>query len=178
MPLPASDFVLTGWRFEGIFPNLPKAIYIVVPHTSNWDFLVGISTIFALRLRVSYLGKHTVFRWPLGILMTWLGGIPVDRDSAKDVVTQVAERFRSSDKLLLALSPEGTRSQVTRWKTGFHRIALETGVPIVPVSPDYSQKLVRFGLPMEPTADLAADLHYLEDFFAGSVGRRIYRDIE
>ncbi len=167
---------VTGWRFEGGFPNLPKAVFIVVPHTSNWDFLVGISTILAMGLRVSFLGKHTVFDWPLGVLMGWLGGIPVDREAAIDVVTQVAERFQHSEKLLLALSPEGTRSQVTRWKTGFYRIALKAGVPIIPVTPDYSKKLVRFGPPLEPSGDLASDLLVLEDFFAGSKGKRSSRD--
>ncbi len=162
----------TGWSFEGAFPDIPKAVIIVVPHTSNWDFLVGIFAVFALGIRASFLGKHQLFRWPIGWLMRWLGGIPVDRRASGGVVEQIVERFRCADRLLLGMSPEGTRKRVARWKTGFYRIAVAAGVPILPVSFDYSRRVVRLGNGFIPTGDMARDLEELGHFFSDVVGRR------
>lgn len=163
---------LAGWGFEGQLPNRRKAVLIVAPHTSNWDFLVGVAAVFALGVRVSFLGKHTIFRRPFGPLMRWLGGIPVDRTASTGVVQQTVERFHAADELLLGLSPEGTRRKVSRWKTGFYYIALGAGVPIVPVALDYGRQTVRFGAELTPSGDLATDIRLLEAFFATASGRR------
>jgi 1-acyl-sn-glycerol-3-phosphate acyltransferase len=163
---------LLGWRFEGGAPEVDRAVLIVAPHTSNWDFVIGVAAMFALGIRVAFLGKHSLFFWPLGPVMRWLGGIPVDRRSSRGVVDETVRIFRSRDRVILALSPEGTRSNVGRWKTGFYFIARLAGVPIIPVSFSYSPREVRFGGPFEPTGDLDADLLALGRFFDGAVGRR------
>jgi 1-acyl-sn-glycerol-3-phosphate acyltransferase len=163
---------ILGWGFEGAVPNVSKAVIIVAPHTSNWDFLIGVAALFALGLRAIFLGKHTLFKGPLGVVMRWLGGIPVDRRTARGVVDETVELFAGTEQLILALSPEGTRGSVDRWRTGFYYVALEARVPIVPVAFDYSRRLIRFGERFDPTGDLERDLRRLEKFFFGIEGRR------
>jgi 1-acyl-sn-glycerol-3-phosphate acyltransferase len=163
---------IRGWGFEGAVPNVSKAVIIVAPHTSNWDFLVGIAALFGLGLRARFLGKDTLFNWPLGPLMRWLGGVPVDRRTARGVVDETVKLFAATDQMILALSPEGTRSSVDRWRTGFYYVALEARVPIIPVAFDYSRKLIRFGEGFDPTGDLQNDFRVLEEFFFGIKGRR------
>lgn len=163
---------MAGWTFEGELPNVSKAVVIVVPHTSNWDFVIGVLGLFAVGVRVSWLGKHTIFRPPSGWLMRWLGGIPVDRGSSRGVVEQIVARFRSSDALLLGLSPEGTRRRVERWRTGFYHIALGAGCVIAPITFDYGSSTIRFGTPLTPTGALERDLGELGRFFAGATARR------
>ena len=136
---------LTGWTFEGVLPDESRLVMVVAPHTSAWDFPLGVAARAALGLRIRYLGKHTLFRPPFGWLMRWLGGIPVVRHSRQDVVRQVAERFRDSEQLFLALSPEGTRRRVERWKTGFWHIARSACVPILPIGLDFATRTIRIG---------------------------------
>ena len=157
----------------GDVPDLAKAVIIVAPHTSNWDFPVGVAAMLALDLELTFLGKHTLFEGPLAPLMRGLGGIPVDRSHpGAGVVEEMAARFRAADRLLLALSPEGTRTTVDRWKTGFYRIAAAAGVPIVAVALDWGRREIRFGPVLTPSGDLEADLGLLRVFFAGVIGRR------
>ena len=161
-----------GWGFEGAVPNVSKAVIIVAPHTSNWDFFVGVAAMFALGLRVVFLGKHTLFTWPLGPVMRWLGGVPVNRREARGVVDETVEMFAARDQMILGLAPEGTRDSVDRWKTGFYYVALESGVPIVPVAFDYRRRVIRFGEGFDPTGNLEDDLLILENYFFGIEGRR------
>lgn len=163
---------LTGWKFEGAMPNEPKFVIIVVPHTSNWDFTLGVAALFALRFRVSFLGKHTLFKWPLGPFMRWLGGIAVERSVSRDRVQETIGAFNASEKLILAVAPEGTRKRVAQWKTGFYHVARGAGVPIVPVAFDYGRKTVRIGPPFRPTGDREADFAELKEFYRGVVARR------
>ncbi len=163
---------LLGWRIVGTMPNVPKAVLMVAPHTSNWDFGLGVIAMYAIGIRVWFLGKHTLFWWPLAPVLRWLGGVAVDRRAASGVVDRIVEAFAARDELILAVTPEGTRAEVKRWKTGFYRIALGAGVPIVPVTFDYGDREVRFGPPLVPTGDLDADLQGLARFVAGSRGRR------
>lgn len=142
----------------GDIPDLPKMVLIVAPHSSNWDFIVGVAAKLALRLRVKYLGKHTLFRFPLGIVMRYLGGIPVDRSTANDVVQSVIAQFERRRRMLLAVAPEGTRKPVERWRTGFYHIARGAGVPILPVALDWGSRMVRIGDVFSPTGDLDVDL--------------------
>ncbi|HSP06655.1 MAG TPA: lysophospholipid acyltransferase family protein [Acidobacteriota bacterium] len=162
---------IMGWRIRGEFPEVSKCVAIAAPHTSNWDFIVGMAAKLKLNLSASWLGKHTIFFWPLGILLKWLGGIPVDRASARGVVDGVAELFRRRKAMILALSPEGTRKRVEKWKTGFYRIALTAGVPIVLVSLDYATRTVEIGPLMNPSGDLAKDLQEIGKYFSASRGR-------
>lgn len=160
-----------GWRVEGEVPDLPRLVAVVAPHTCTMDVLVGLAVVLALGVRVSWLGKHTIFRGPLGALLRRIGGIPVDRRTPQGVVAQAVEMFRRSDRLYLALAPEGTRRRVERWKTGFHRIALGAGVPIVPVWLDYRSRCVGIGPPLVPRGDLSADLARLAAFFEPRMAR-------
>jgi 1-acyl-sn-glycerol-3-phosphate acyltransferase len=161
-----------GWRIEGNLPDVPKAVVIVVPHTSNWDFGIGVIAMFALGVRVSFLAKHTLFWWPLGVVMRWLGGLRIDRSSAGRVVKQIIGEFERCQQLVLVVAPEGTRGRVSRWKTGFYRIAQGAELSIVPVSFDYARRTIRFGEPVEPTGDFDSDRDGLEEFFVDVTGRR------
>jgi len=163
---------LFGWRFEGALPNEPKFVIIVAPHTSNWDFVLGVAALFSLAPRVSFLGKHTLFKWPLGVFMRWLGGIAVDRSISKDRVADAVAAFRASPKLVLAVAPEGTRKRVPEWKTGFYHVAHGANVPIVPVAFDYGRKTVRIGGAFHTTGDRDGDIARLKDFYRGVVARR------
>jgi 1-acyl-sn-glycerol-3-phosphate acyltransferase len=159
-------FRLWGWRFAGSFPDVPKAIVVVVPHTTNWDFLVGVLALFALGLRISWLGKHTLFRWPLRPLMLWLDGVPVRRNSSSGTVAKLVETMRRRETMLLAVAPEGTRRAVSRWRMGFAHVAVGAGVPVVPVAFDWGRRVVALGPVFTLTSDLAADERMLRDWFA------------
>jgi len=149
---------LTGWRIVGEFPNLPQFVVIVAPHTSNWDFFVGVMAMFAIGFRGTFLGKHTVFRWPAGAIMRWLGGVPVDRASSHNVVQQAIDYFHSRPQMLLALSPEGTRKKLPAWRTGFWYVAKGAGVPIVPAAFDFPGKRILIFQAVEPGDDIDADI--------------------
>jgi 1-acyl-sn-glycerol-3-phosphate acyltransferase len=157
---------LTSWRFIGEVPNVAKAVVIVAPHTSNWDFLVGVMGMFATSLRFSWFGKHTLFKRPWGGLMRWLGGIPVDRSAPQGTVAQIRLAFEHKKQLLLALAPEGTRSPVAEWRSGFWRIAKAAEVPILPVFFDYATKVIGFASPHLPTDDYEDDLTRLKEVFS------------
>jgi 1-acyl-sn-glycerol-3-phosphate acyltransferase len=156
---------LIGWRFEGPFPDLPKCVAIVAPHTSNWDFLVGLAAMLALGLDNRWLGKHTIFVGPFGPLWRWLGGIAVNRTAATAVADRAVAAITGSERICVAIAPEGTRKRVERWKTGFHRIALGAGVPILPIAFDYRKRAVVFFEPFQPTADLEADINALQALY-------------
>jgi 1-acyl-sn-glycerol-3-phosphate acyltransferase len=162
---------VTGWRFEGDFPNIPKFVLIVAPHTSNWDFPVGLQAMFVLGLRCVFLGKHTLFRWPFGPFMRWLGGVPVDRSSAHNIVYQTTALFRNSERLVWIVSPEGTRKKLPRWRTGFWFVARGAGVPIVPIAFDYSTKTFRLFPPFVTTDDRDADFAILQSWFRADMAK-------
>jgi 1-acyl-sn-glycerol-3-phosphate acyltransferase len=147
-------------------------VFIVAPHSSNWDFIVGVAAKLALRLRVKYLGKDALFRFPLGVVMRYLGGIPVNRSSANDVVTSVVDQFARDTRMILAIAPEGTRKPVQRWRTGFYHIARGAGVPILPVGLDWATRTVRLGPLFFPTGNLETDLRVLHDRFATARRRK------
>ncbi len=160
---------LAGWRFEGAVPNEPKFVLIVVPHTSNWDFILGVEALFSLGFRISFLGKHTLFKWPLGLFMRWLGGIAVERTVRRDRVAETIEAFESADRLILAVAPEGTRKRVAEWKTGFYHVAHGAHVPIVPVAFDYGRKVVRLYTPFWTTGDVEGDIARIKGLYRGVV---------
>lgn len=149
---------LCGWRIEGEIPDLPKMVMIVVPHTSNWDFLTGLGVKLALRLDARFVAKHTLFRWPAGPVLRWLGGVPVDRSAAGGFVEETASAFRQAERMMIVVAPEGTRKRAEKWKSGFYRIAAEAGVPILLAAFDYPRRVVFFGPLFEPTGDYEQDL--------------------
>jgi 1-acyl-sn-glycerol-3-phosphate acyltransferase len=162
---------ITGWRIGGEMPNEPKFVIIVAPHTSNWDFPVGLWVLFALGFRGSFLAKHSLFKWPLGPLLKWLGGIPIDRGVHKMRVRGISDAFLKSEKMILVITPEGTRKYVKEWKSGFYYIADGAKVPIVPVAFDYAIKEVRIGAPFRTTGNREADIEELKNFFRGVKAR-------
>ncbi len=163
---------LFGWRIEGGFPDVPKMMIIVAPHTSNWDFPVGLMAKFALRLGCGYIAKQSLFWWPLGVFLRAMGGIAIDRSDASDIVAQTARAYAERRQLALVITPEGTRSRVDRWKSGFHRIARAAGVPIVLAVFDYSAKVVRLGPAYPATGDYDADLRQLQSHIRASMAKR------
>jgi 1-acyl-sn-glycerol-3-phosphate acyltransferase len=162
---------LLGWHIEGDMPDNPRFVIIAAPHTSNWDFVVGIAAKLALGLRVLWLGKDSLFRFPAGVFMRALGGMPVDRSSAHAVVSSVVQEFGRRDQLIVALAPEGTRKRVERWRTGFYHIAHGASVPIVTVALNWSERAIQIGPPFQTTGNLEADLPLLQNRFADVEGR-------
>ncbi len=146
-----------GWRFEGEWPDAPKFVTIVAPHTSNWDFPVGLAAKWALGLDAHWWGKDTLFLPPLGWFMRANGGIPVDRANSSQVVERTIDAFRTHDGFVLALAPEGTRRKVTNWRSGFWHVAKGAGVPIVCVAFDWPRKVIRLGPTTMPDEDDPAD---------------------
>jgi len=161
-----------GWRVTGRLPDLPRFVIIAAPHTSNWDFVIGLAAKLALRLGLTFLGKDTLFRFPLGPLMRAWGGIPVDRSTSHDVVNGIVEEFARRDRMVLALAPEGTRKPVSRWRTGFYHIAHAARVPIVPVALNFGAKEIQILEPFDTTGDVEADVRVLRARYAGVRGRR------
>jgi len=160
-----------GWTVQAELPDLNKYVIIAAPHTSNWDFPLGILAGKAMKLDPHWMGKHTLFKWPFGWLFRALGGIPIDRDSGKDYITQLADLFEKSDRLVLALAPEGTRSKTDHWKTGFHRISRTANVPIVLAYLDWGHKQVGLGDMIYPCEDIDADFDRIREFYEDRIGK-------
>jgi 1-acyl-sn-glycerol-3-phosphate acyltransferase len=157
---------LMRWRVVGEFPDRRKFVIIVAPHTSNWDFVVGLFCDLALDLDAVWLAKHTIFIGPFGSWLKSLGGIPVVRSASHNVVSQVAAEFARRDQMILAVAPEGTRSKVEAWKSGYWHIARAAGVPIVPVGLDFVRRAAVIGPIRSTTDSLEEDEAALKAFFA------------
>jgi 1-acyl-sn-glycerol-3-phosphate acyltransferase len=164
--LGSAVFKMLGWRFEGDVPNLPQMILPVAPHSSNLDFIVAIAAVLKLRLRVSYLGKHTLFKFPLGWFMRSTGGIPVNRKSSQGLIGQMTEAFNTHPQLILGLAPEGTRGKVTEWKKGFAVIAKATKVPVLPILLDYKTKTIIFKPLITDVSDVEKTLEQIQTYAA------------
>lgn len=163
---------LMGWSISGSFPdNTPKYVVIVVPHTSWMDFPIALFVRSITGIRPNFIGKASLFNGPFGWFFRSLGGIPIDRDKSKNFVEKIVDTFNASEKLILSLSPEGTRKKVKDWKTGFYYIAHLSKVPIVRVSMDYTHKEIRIAAPMETTGDYAHDLPEIRSFFDNIEGK-------
>ena len=161
-----------GWRMEGEFPDRPKVLAIVAPHTSNWDFPLGIAAVYALGLRVRFLAKHTLFKPPLGALMRWFGGLPVIREAPQGLVSQVVEVIERERTIFLAITPAGTRSASLNWKSGFYHIAHAARIPIVPIAFDAERRVIRLFPAFETRGDYDADLPSLLAHYEGIRGLR------
>ena len=164
-------FRLAGWKIGGDMPPLDKFIVIVAPHTSNWDFMLGLCARSILKFDAKFLGKKELFRFPFGGLFRWLGGVPVDRSRNSNLVDAVAELFRQKEKFILAIAPEGTRKYVPQWKTGFYFIALKAAVPIVMASFDYERKTIFISEPFYPTGSLQEDMKSIFSFYRDKKGK-------
>jgi 1-acyl-sn-glycerol-3-phosphate acyltransferase len=169
-------FWLIGWRVEATLPAQPKYVVILAPHTSNLDgFLAftgeAIITCGFHTIKISWLGKHTLFRWPFGYLMRALGGIPVDRRTRNALVDQAVDAFKERECITLGITPEGMRKKSRYWKTGFYYIALGAQVPILLVYVDYGRKLVGTGPLLMPSGDIQADMAAMRAFYATVTAR-------
>ena len=164
---------LLGWKLEGEVPDLPKFVVAVAPHTSNWDFVVGVAAMFALDFNLAFIGKHTLFRGPFGPVMRWLGGIPVDRASPHGVVGDSIAAFARMERRVLVIAPEGTRSRVAHFKSGFLHIARGAGVPVMLATLDYGARCVRLGPTFAVGEDIEAERARTEAFFAPIRGKRV-----
>jgi 1-acyl-sn-glycerol-3-phosphate acyltransferase len=163
---------ILGWRFAGTVPDVPKMVIVGAPHTSNWDFFLFLAALYHFDIRVKFLGKHTLFRWPFGWLFRRWGGVPVDRRRAAGVVDQVKQAFDDADEMILVIAPEGTRGAARVWKSGFFEIADHVGVPVVPAGVDGAGKTVTIG-PAQPVGLTRGELmDRLREFFAGKQGVR------
>ena len=156
---------LMGWRMEGGLPNVPKMVLLGAPHTSNMDGLLAFAALTALGLRAGTMIKDSAFHGPLGVLLRWLGALPVNRRSPRGIIEQTVDVFQSQPQFVLLIAPEGTRSAAPDWKKGFHRVAIAAGVPIVPAAADYRRKCILFGAPLTPGPDYEADLATLIAFY-------------
>ncbi len=155
-----------GWRIVGPVPTAPKAIWVVAPHTTNWDFLIGLGIRPTIHIWIQYLAKSSLFTWYTGWLFRLLGGIPVYRDKSNNLVDAMAAVFNQHERLHICIAPEGTRSNVPKLKTGFYFIALKAHVPIIPVGFDWPRKLVVLGEPLYMTGQYETDMPSFYQFFS------------
>ncbi len=163
---------ILGFKIEGRYPyELNKMIIAVVPHTSNWDFPLGILVKWALKARINFIGKKSLFKRPFGWLFRYLGGIPVDRSKSQNTVQAVAKTYKREENLAIAIAPEGTRSKVDRLKRGFYYIAKLAEIPIILVRFDYGSKIVTFSEPFYTTDDEEADWNHFHEYFKGVKGK-------
>lgn len=161
-----------GWRMVGGFPDIPKAVVIAAPHSSNWDGLLGFGAKFGMGVKLSILGKDALIRIPLfGRILRWQGVIPVDRSAPHGVVGQAAQAIRDADRMWYAIAPEGTRRWVERWKPGFWHIARNAGVPVIPAYFDYANKVIGIGPPFELSDDMHADIARIQRWYKPYKGR-------
>lgn len=163
---------LNGWRTEGIIPEQQKYVLIAAPHTSNWDFPYTLMICFALRLKVYWMGKSSLFPPVLGHVMRWLGGIPVDRSRSTNMVESTVAAFREASRLTVIVPPEGTRGRVSHWKTGFYYIAHGAGVPIALGYLDFARKVGGIGKMFTTTGNIELDMETIRAFYAGIQGKR------
>ena len=138
-------FKLIGWKLEGNLPNRSKLVLVALPHSSNFDFILALSVIWGWGLKLNYMGKHTLFKFPHGLFFRAVGGIPVDRRSPQGLIEKMTSEFNSRSSLMLGLAPEGTRNSDGTLKAGFARIAIAANVPVVPVIVNYKTKTLTLG---------------------------------
>ncbi len=162
---------LNHWTCSPKMPGVTKAVLVAAPHTSNWDLPFSLALSAVLDIKINWVGKHTLFKPPLGWLMRAIGGVPVDRRGRNDSVKSIAALFEGREHLMLMVPPEGTRGKTKRWKTGFYYIAVEAKVPIVLGYVDYGNKIGGLGEIFWPTGDIEKDFEYLRNFYGGMKGK-------
>jgi len=160
-----SLLALMGWKLYGEKPAAPKAVIIGAPHTSNFDGLLMMLVVFSFKIRLKWLVKDNLYKFPLSIFLKWTGALPINRRASHNAVSQAAAIFKDVDELYLVLAPEGTRKRSEGWRTGFYYIALEAKVPIYLAFADYRRKVVGIGDHLEPSGDIEADMKPIKAFF-------------
>jgi 1-acyl-sn-glycerol-3-phosphate acyltransferase len=169
-----SAFILRvfGWKIEGRYPHeLPRVVLIVIPHTSNWDFPLGLLVRSAQGIDIWFVAKDSIFRPPFGWLFRMLGGYPVNRKKSTNFVRSMMDIFEREKRFHVVLAPEGTRSKVDKLKTGFYYIARNSAAAIVMCRFDWEHKVVAFSEPFSPSADKDADFKIIDDYYRGTKGK-------
>ena len=161
-----------GWKSSLVWPPEPRGVIVVYPHTSNWDFPIGVLFRIGYRLKANWVGKQEMFRWPLRGLFLRIGGIPLDRRKTTGFIDALLAEFRSREWMWLAIAPEGTRGHTDHWKAGFYQIALAANVPVALAYIDYATKTVGIDTYLRMTGDREADLDRIRAFYANKRGRR------
>ncbi|MDE6239864.1 MAG: 1-acyl-sn-glycerol-3-phosphate acyltransferase [Muribaculaceae bacterium] len=156
---------LSGWSVDISVPDYKKCIICVAPHTSNWDFILGKLAYASVGRKAGFLMKEAWFFWPLGPIFKAIGGIPVPKKRGAKLTDYIISRFKTADHMQLAVTPEGTRSKVTQWRTGFLHIAEEAGVPIVLGAIDAARKRVIIVKEFTPSGDMDADMRSIKDYY-------------
>lgn len=163
---------LMGWKIEGSFDkNVKKCIAMVLPHTSWHDFYLGIFTRGISGVKINFVAKKELFRFPFGFYFRWMGGEPINRSESLNKVDAIVKVFETHEEFRLAIAPEGTRKKVKDIKTGFYYIAVKANVPIIPVAFDFGRKTISIGKPFYPTANYETDLKILLKHFEGAFGK-------
>ena len=170
---------LFGWKVVGnIEDDVKKCIVSAVPHTSWWDFFLGIFSRAIIEKEINYVGKKELFSFPFGYFFRWTGGTPLNRQQKENKVDTIARIFENKEIFRLAIAPEGTRKKVTEWKTGFYYIAMKANVPIIPVAFDYGKKEVVYHKPFYPTGNIEEDLKILHSYFKDVKGKIVENSFE
>jgi 1-acyl-sn-glycerol-3-phosphate acyltransferase len=162
---------LVSWQAVGDVPDIPKFVMILAPHTSNWDLLFIMVVLNALGIKFYWFGKKEVFRWPIGGLFKWLGGIPINRGSRQNMVQQTIEIIQAREQIIVGVAPEGTRGNTKYWKTGFYHIANQAKIPIVFAFLDYDRKVGGLGPIMNPSGDIEEDMETIRQFYKKIVAK-------
>lgn len=157
---------LAGWALEGDVPSEKKYVCLAFPHTSNWDGVLLVAVAQSVGLELSWMIKREWVRGPVGAVLRRLGAVAIDRSGAHHVVTEMIERFKTHDRIVLAIPPEGTRRRVAYWRSGFYHIAMGAGVPVVPAYLDYRRKRAGLGPAIRLTGDARADMDAIRAFYA------------
>jgi len=158
---------LSGWRMKSKAPDAQRFVMIAAPHTSNWDLPAMLAMAWILGLRLHWLGKKQLFRWPLGWFMRAVGGVSIDRSAPQGTVAQVAQAFRDQSEFVLAIPAEGTRGRADRWKSGFYHIAKRAEVPIVLGRLDWNDHVATLSDPIWPSDDVRADMDKIRAYYDG-----------
>ena len=163
---------MSGWSIKGKIPDEERIVLIAAPHTSNWDFILAMLAIFGLNINLRWLGKHSIFKPGFKIFFEWLGGIPVYRDDPSSLIENVVNIVNEEKSIVIAMTPEGTRKKVKRWKTGFLRIAEQTNSKILLISIDAPTKIIKIGKIFNPSGDNEKDLAYIQKYYSAFRGIR------
>lgn len=155
-----------GWRLVDDFPDVPKAVVIGGPHTSNWDGIFTFAAMMQIGLDAHLMIKASAVQGVHGPVLRWMGALPIDRSKAGDVVEQSVEQFRAHEKFAIVVAPEGTRRGAEQWKSGFYRIAHAAGVPIVLATANYEKKEIAFPAVFHPTGDVQGDIRQIQTYYA------------
>ncbi|NBR13896.1 MAG: acyltransferase [Flavobacteriales bacterium] len=164
-------FRIFGWKIDEKGPEVPKAVIVIGPHTSNWDFVIGRLSFILYGLKGRYLVKKELFFPPLGWFLKGIGAIPVDRKQRSNLTEEAAKLFEQNESLYIVFSPEGTRAYNPNWKKGFYYIALKANVPIYICYMDYEKKIGGFHTLFYPTGDVDADILYIKSILKNYKGR-------